>query len=102
MIVVASVTPTLFLGGWLRPFAHVPWLNVLDFVPTLLMVAVGGYCVVRLPKQPTRVQQMLMLAVRGLCFVLGLVVAGLLFVAIAQPFSAAIDAEFWVIFHCRL
>src|SRR6266852_5112022 len=26
MIVVASVATTLFLGGWLRPFAGVPWL----------------------------------------------------------------------------
>jgi len=72
MIVVASVATTLFLGGWLRPFASVPWMNFLDFVPTLLMAAVGAYCVVRAPKQPTRVQQLFMLAVAGLCFVVGL------------------------------
>ena len=33
MIVVASVATTLFLGGWLRPFPNVHWLNWLDFLP---------------------------------------------------------------------
>src|SRR3989475_8127494 len=37
MIVVASVATTLFLGGWLRPFASVPWLNFLDFAPPVLI-----------------------------------------------------------------
>ncbi|OLC83608.1 MAG: hypothetical protein AUH66_02355, partial [Acidobacteria bacterium 13_1_40CM_4_57_6] len=54
MIVVASIATTLFLGGWLRPFSHVHWLNFLDFIPLLLMVGIGAYCVVRAPKQPTR------------------------------------------------
>src|SRR3989449_10009725 len=71
MMVVASVATTLFLGGWLRPFSHVHWLNFLDFIPLLLMVGIGAYCVVRAPKQPTRVQQLFMLAVAGLCFVVG-------------------------------
>ncbi len=60
MIVVASVATTLFLGGWLRPFSGVAWLNFLDFVPTLLVAAVGAYCIVRAPKQPVRVQQLFM------------------------------------------
>ena len=33
MIVVSAVATTLFLGGWLRPFPHVQWLGVLDYVP---------------------------------------------------------------------
>src|SRR6266571_5294118 len=70
MIVVASVATTLFLGGWLRPFASVRWLDFLDFVPPLLMIAVGAYCVLRVPKQPSRVQQWFMLAVAGLCIAL--------------------------------
>src|SRR5437016_3038087 len=75
MIVVASVATTLFLGGWLRPFASVPWLNFLDFAPPVLIMAIAAYCVLRVPKQPTRVQQLFMLAVAGLCFVTGLVLA---------------------------
>lgn len=103
MIVVASVATTLFLGGWLRPFAGVRWMNFLDFVPPLLMTAVGGYCLMRAPKQPARVQQLFMLAVAGLCFVAALVLAGPVMAAIfkpgwaeaAQPFYAGIHGAFW-------
>ena len=110
MIVVASVATTLFLGGWLRPFAHVPWLNVLDFVPTLLMVAVGAYCIVRVPKQPTRVQQMFMMAVAGLCFVVGLVLVAPVILPLIKPsfreavapFYAGIHGGFWFIFKVSL
>src|SRR5437667_9524675 len=102
MIVVASVATTLFLGGWLRPFASVPWLNFLDFVPTLLMIAVGAYCLVRTPKQPTRVQQLFMLAVAGLCFILGLALLAPVVVPIAKPFYAGIHGGFWFIFKVSL
>jgi NADH-quinone oxidoreductase subunit H len=110
MIVVASVATTLFLGGWLRPFAHVSWLNFLDFVPALMMVAVAAYCVVRTPKQPTRVQQMFMLAVAGLCFVVGLVLLAPVLVPIVRPalteavkpFYAGIHGGFWFIFKVSL
>jgi NADH-quinone oxidoreductase subunit H len=102
MIVVASVATTLFLGGWLRPFAHVAWLNVLDFVPTLLMVIVAAYCLQRTPKQPTRVQQMFMLAVAGLCFVLGLVLLVPVVVPVVKPFYAGIHGGFWFVFKVSL
>src|SRR5256712_11634752 len=103
MIVVASVATTLFLGGWLRPFSKVHelpgfhLLNLLDFVPVLLMVAIGVYCLQRTPKQPTRVQQMFMFAVAGLCFVLGLVLLVPVVVPIAKPFYAGIHGGFWFI-----
>ncbi len=106
MIVVASVATTLFLGGWLRPFAGIRWLNFLDFVPPLLMIGIGAYCVLRMPKQPSKVQQIFMLAVAGLCFVAALVLAGpvlLPFVkpslaAAVKPFYAGIHGGFWFIF----
>jgi NADH:ubiquinone oxidoreductase subunit H len=94
---VASVATTLFLGGWLRPFASVPWLNVLDFLPALLMVAVAAYCVVRVPKQPTRVQQSFMMAVAGLCFVVGLALLAPVVLTVAKPFYAGIHGGFWFI-----
>jgi len=110
MIVVASVATTLFLGGWLRPFAGIPWLNFLDFVPPLLLIAVGVYCVVRVSKQPTRVQQMFMLAVAGLCFVVALVLAAPVVLPIIKPslraavapFYAGIHGGFWFIFKVSL
>jgi NADH-quinone oxidoreductase subunit H len=103
MIVVASVATTLFLGGWLRPFAGVPWLHFLDFAPPLLMIAIAAYCVWRMPKQPTRVQQIFMLAVAGLCFVVALVLAAPVVAPIlkpslaraVQPFYAGIHGGFW-------
>jgi len=110
MIVVASVATTLFLGGWLRPFAKVHWLNFLDFLPTLLMAAIGAYCVIRVPKQPSRVQQMFMLAVAGLCFVLALVLLAPVIVpmlkpALAQtvtPYYAGIHGSFWFLLKVSL
>src|SRR5437773_6097075 len=103
MIVVASVATTLFLGGWLRPFASVRWLDFLDFVPSLLMIAVGAYCVLRAPKQPSRVQQWFMLAVAGLCIALALVLAMPVIAPVlkpslreaAKPFFAGIHGGFW-------
>ena len=103
MIVVASVATTLFLGGWLRPFASVRWLDFLDFVPPLLMIAVGAYCVLRAPKQPSRVQQWFMLAVAGLCIALALVLAMPVIAPAlkpslreaAKPFFAGIHGGFW-------
>jgi NADH-quinone oxidoreductase subunit H len=110
MIVVASVATTLFLGGWLRPFAGVPWLNFLDFVPPLLLIAIGAFCILRVTKQPTRVQQLFMLAVAGLCFVVALVLAAPVVLPVIKPslreavapFYAGIHGGFWFIFKVSL
>jgi NADH-quinone oxidoreductase subunit H len=75
MIVVASVGTTLFLGGWLRPFPNVRWLNGLDAAPALLLAAVGAYCVFRAGKQPARVQSLFMWAVALACFVISAIFA---------------------------
>jgi NADH-quinone oxidoreductase subunit H len=110
MIVVASVATTLFLGGWLRPFSGVSWLNFLDYVPPLLLIAIGAYCVLRVTKQPTRVQQLFMLAVASLCFVVALVLAAPVVLPVIKPslreavapFYAGIHGGFWFIFKVSL
>jgi NADH-quinone oxidoreductase subunit H len=106
MIVVSSVATTLFLGGWLRPFAGVRFFNFLDYVPSLLMMIVGVYCFVRVPKQPVMVQKIFMVSVGYLCLAVALV----LFVPVAAPilkpslreavapFYAGIHGAFWFIF----
>src|SRR6202047_4199418 len=81
MVVVASIATTLFLGGWLRPFAGTPAFNFLDFFPTLLMLFVGAYCFYRAPKQPVKIQKMFLVAVAGL-FILA---AGILAVPLIAP-----------------
>ncbi len=74
MVVVASIATTLFLGGWLRPFSGIRAFDFLDFLPSLLMLGVAGYCFYRAPKQPVKIQQMVLAAV-GASFIL---VAGIL------------------------
>lgn len=103
MIVVASVATTLFLGGWLRPFPNVGWLRGLDYAPAALMVAVAAYCVYRAPKQPVRVQKLFMLAVAGLCAVVGLALAAPLLaerlhVPVVAGLKDPILGAFWFLF----
>jgi NADH-quinone oxidoreductase subunit H len=73
MIVVASVATTLFLGGWLRPFPNVHWLNWLDFLPALCIILIGVYCIYRAGKQPVKVQVWFMWAVALACFSVALI-----------------------------
>ncbi len=94
MIVVASVATTLFLGGWLRPFAGVARLNFLDYTPSLFMLAVAGYCALRAPKQPVRIQQLFMLAVAGLCVLVAAALA-LPLVPAMVTLKPAIHGGFW-------
>jgi len=83
MVVVASIATTLFLGGWLRPFAGTEVFDFLDYFPSALMLLVGLYCLYRAPKQPVKVQQMFMV-------VLGL---GIFLVAaiLAAPLSSRVS-----------
>ncbi len=95
MIVVAAVATTLFLGGWLRPFPNVHWLNWLDIFPALFTAGVGAYCVYRAGKQPVRVQTMFMWAVAALCFLVALILAATLFVPPLQAAKAGLLGAFW-------
>jgi NADH-quinone oxidoreductase subunit H len=72
MIVVAAVATTVFLGGWLRPFPNVHWLNWLDFLPALLIATLGVYCVNRTGKQSVNVPVWFMWAIAFSCFAVAL------------------------------
>jgi NADH-quinone oxidoreductase subunit H len=73
MIIVAGIATTLFLGGWLRPFAsyhdHLPGtpIELLDALPSLLVLGVAVYCFFLAPKQPVKIQKLVMALVGGLC-----------------------------------
>ena len=74
MVVVASIATTLFLGGWLRPFAGYVRSSIFSIIfPPLLMLWVAGYCFYRAPKQPVPVQKLFMVAVGLLCIVVALI-----------------------------
>ncbi|MGC1169625.1 MAG: complex I subunit 1 family protein [Candidatus Acidiferrales bacterium] len=85
MVIVAGIATTVFLGGWLRPLAsvheHFPGTSSdwLDAFPSLLTFGVAIYCLMLAPKQPVKIQKMVMLAVAILCFLLSGALLGALF-----------------------
>jgi len=98
MVVVASIATTLFLGGWLRPFAGSRAFDFLDYLPSVMMLGVAGYCFYRAPKQPVKIQQMVLAAV-GASFIL---VAGILAAPLLAPAGsmlasakAGLHGAFW-------
>jgi len=98
MIVVASIATTLFLGGWLRPFASTPFFNFLDFFPPVMMLGIAGYCFYRAPIQPVQLQKLFMAAVGLLCVVMALILAAPLVAPAGSRLAAAkpgIHGAFW-------
>jgi NADH-quinone oxidoreductase subunit H len=95
MIVVGAVATTLFLGGWLRPFPNVRWMNWLDAVPALLVAAIGAYCVFRAGKQTVRIQSLFMWAVASSCFVVAALLAVPLVVAPLRFLMPGLHGAFW-------
>jgi NADH-quinone oxidoreductase subunit H len=98
MIVVSSIATTLFLGGYLRPFAsfhtHIPGTHVelLDMFPPLVFLVLAAYCLKLTPRQPVAVQKLVMLIFGGICLAL----AGALGGALAAPeYLPAIHGGFW-------
>jgi NADH-quinone oxidoreductase subunit H len=105
MVVVASIATTLFLGGWLRPFAGTRAFDFLDFLPSVLLAGVAGYCFYRAPKQPVKVQQMVLAAVGGLL----ILVAGILVAPLLAPggsmvasAKAGLHGAFWFLLKVGL
>lgn len=95
MIVVGSVATTLFLGGWLRPFPNVHWLNWLDYLPAFFIAVIGGYCVYRAGKQPVPVQTWFMWAVALSCFALAAIFLAPLIFAPLHFMLPGLNGAFW-------
>jgi NADH-quinone oxidoreductase subunit H len=90
IFVVSGVAVTLFLGGWLRPFASISWLEIpLNYVFPVILFAGSGlatFPLVKRLKDPIQQKVLVMVAVL-------LVLFGLLF---AIPFvNHAIMGVFW-------
>jgi NADH-quinone oxidoreductase subunit H len=99
MVIVAGIATTVFLGGWLRPLAsfheHFPGTSIewLDAFPSLLTFGVAVYCVTLAPKQPVKIQKMVMLGVAVLCFMLSGALLGALFASAGV--MQGIHGAFW-------
>ena len=99
MIIVAGIATTLFLGGWLRPFArwhdHFPGtsLEFFDVIPSLVFLAAAAYCFYLAPKQPVQIQKIVMAAFGGACLLLAGAMAAALFASPAV--MAGIHGAFW-------
>ena len=105
MVVVASIATTLFLGGWLRPFAGTPAFNFLDFLPSLLMLGVAGYCFYRAPKQPVKIQKMVLGAVGALIILVAIILAAPLVApagSLVASARAGLHGAFWFLLKVGL
>ncbi len=69
VLVVSAVAITLFLGGWLRPFASVRALSIVfDVVlPSAGFAALAGYCVNRARRMYYRYESAILLGLAVLC-----------------------------------
>jgi NADH-quinone oxidoreductase subunit H len=95
MIVVASVATTLFLGGWLRPFPNVQWLNWLEYTPAILIALVGWYCFYKAGKQPVPIQTWFMRVVAFGCLAVAAAYAAPWFISPLRFVLPGQNGVFW-------
>ena len=79
MIVVAGIATTLFLGGWLRPFAGFHWqvfgVEFWDMVPAVVFLVLAVYCAKLGLRQTVPIQKFVMFLFVGLFLILAGVMA---------------------------
>jgi NADH-quinone oxidoreductase subunit H len=94
-IVVASIATTLFLGGWLRPFSNEPWFYWLDYLPPILIVLLGVYCIYRAGMQSTLARSLWMWALALVCLCVAVVFAVPVAVVSLQFLLPGLHGAFW-------
>jgi NADH-quinone oxidoreductase subunit H len=77
IVIVCSIAVTLFLGGWLRPFANVAAFDFLDYMPVAAMFGLGGLSFRSAPRQQRSMDKIAMAGIGGICILLGLALLGL-------------------------
>jgi NADH-quinone oxidoreductase subunit H len=98
MLAVSSIAVTLWLGGWLRPFANLlsgtAWDLAFSLVPALSFFVLVGLCLlgtIRMPKIPQmRIQTLGLAAFGGLLGFVGLVL-------LITPVRERIQDIFWFV-----
>jgi NADH-quinone oxidoreductase subunit H len=95
IVVVACVATTLFLGGWLRPFANVRWLNWLDYFPMLVAAFACVYFLYRAGKQPKSASRWLGWAMTLAALVVTVALGLPMFVASLRFAIPEVNGAFW-------
>lgn len=99
LLIGAGLAVTVFMGGWLRPFASyhdhfggTP-IELLDAVPPLAMAAAAVYCHLLASTERDAGRRHLMIIARGACAALFAILAGVLFAPAGAV--AAVHGAFW-------
>ncbi len=88
MVVVSCVAVTLFLGGWLRPFAGVTALDFLKFTPILAFLGAGAFVLWLGLKSSVQLERYFFIVLTAGFVVLAILVA-------YPPVLNAIQGIFW-------
>jgi NADH-quinone oxidoreductase subunit H len=98
LLIGAGLATTLFLGGWLRPFASyrdhfagMPF-ELLDVLPPLTMAAAAAYCLRLASREADHGRKQLMNVACAICAVLFVILTAALFQPVAL---AAVHGAFW-------
>jgi NADH-quinone oxidoreductase subunit H len=75
MVVVSCVAVTMFLGGWLRPFANIQALDFLRFAPVVALLGVAAFILWLGLKSLVRGERYFFVALAAVCVVLAGMVA---------------------------
>jgi len=88
MVVVSCIAVTLFLGGWLRPFANVAALDFLKFAPIGAFLGAAGFVLWLGLKSSVPLERYLFIVVAGVFVLLAIL-------AVYPPVLGAIQGIFW-------
>jgi NADH-quinone oxidoreductase subunit H len=88
MVVVSCIAVTLFLGGWLRPFANVAALNFLQFTPIVAFLGAAVFVLWLGLKSQVRLERYFFVTLAAASVVVAVLVA-------YPPVLSAIQGIFW-------
>lgn len=72
MVIVSSIAVTLFLGGWLRPFPNVRWLDFLNYFPIAAMFGLAFLSFLGAAREQRRIEKLGMGGLGAIFVLMGL------------------------------
>lgn len=88
MVVVSCIAVTLFLGGWLRPFANIAALDFLKFTPIVAFLGAAGFVLWLGLKSLVQLERYFFVVLAAVFVLLAILVA-------YPPVLSAIQGIFW-------